>query len=67
MKKFSGAKLVQARKDAGETQWSLALVLDVRENTVRNWEAERRTPSVDVLPQIADALKVSIDSLFSDE
>ena len=49
----------------GLTQVQLADKLDVRYQTVSKWETAATLPDTAMLPQLADALGVSVDDLFA--
>ncbi len=52
------AKIKECRKKLSLTQLELGIQADVTEDYVHSLEAGRRTPSLDVLCRLADALKV---------
>lgn len=60
-----GAHLAQLRQDAGITQAELAKVLGEPQQNVAFWEFSDRPPRSDVLPRLAQALGVSVDTLLS--
>lgn len=51
-----GARIRQARKDAGLSTYKLAVALGVDPRSVARWQADEVTPSVVRLGQIADVL-----------
>ena len=52
------------RQAAGMTQFELATRINVNQTAVSQWERGTALPSCDKLPEIADALKCTIDALF---
>lgn len=52
------------RERANLTQGQLAATLQVDKTTISKWETGGATPRADKLPEIARALKCSIDDLF---
>lgn len=58
-----GKRIRFFRKAAGLTQKELAEMVGLNESTVRNYELDNRTPSLEILSDIADALKVSVFAL----
>lgn len=59
-----GRHLAELRKAAGFSQQQLARTLGVRQSTVASWEQSPNPPKGEVLPALADALKVSLDTLL---
>jgi len=57
-------RLAQHRKTRGLTQAKLAEMLGVEQPTVQRWEAGTRTPDLDDIGNIADALQVTPGELF---
>lgn len=49
------------------TQMSLAAEMGVSVQTVQNWELGRKFPSMKRLPELAEALRIPISSLFLSE
>ena len=60
-----GKRLRQLRHQRGETQEELASQLGVTYQAVSKWENDTTMPDTAMLPQIAMALGVTIDALFS--
>lgn len=56
--------LKKLRKQRKIKQSEMAAALNVTQGAVANWENGIRAPSIDVLPDIARLLDVSIDQLF---
>lgn len=52
------------RKQRNIKQSEMAAALNVTQGAVANWEKGLRAPSLDILPDIARLLDVSIDQLF---
>lgn len=59
-----GKNLRRLRKQEGFTQEALADLTTVHRNYISDLERGHRNPSVDVLAKLADALNVSVASLF---
>ncbi len=59
-----GDKLKTLRTEAGMTQTALAKRLNVTKSVVSYYELQERTPSPDVLIQLADIFHVSTDYLL---
>ena len=55
------------RKEMGMTQKELAERLDISDKTVSRWESGGQTPDADMLPEIAEALGVSVGALFGEQ
>lgn len=62
-----GARLVQLRKAAGYTQTELANELGVTRRMVAYYEGETEHPPSNLLPGLAQALGVSIETLLGTE
>ncbi len=58
------AKISHLRKAKGLTQEELAKILGVTNQAVSKWERGECCPDIELLPQIAEVFKCSIDSLF---
>jgi transcriptional regulator with XRE-family HTH domain len=70
MTTFTGrfaARLRELREKAKLTQAELAAKIGVRVTAVSNWETAANSPTVDKLPVIAEALKVSVRNLLPKE
>ena len=59
-----GNKLRQLRTEAGMTQTDLAKRLNITKSVVSYYELSERTPSPDVLIQLADIFHVTTDYLL---
>ncbi len=59
-----GERLRQLRTDAGITQTELARRLNITKSVVSYYELQERTPSPDVLVQLADIFHVTTDYLL---
>lgn len=59
-----GDKLRSLRTEAGMTQTDLAKRLNITKSVVSYYELQERTPSPDVLIQLADIFHVSTDYLL---
>lgn len=59
-----GGRLRQLRTDAGMTQTELARRLNITKSVVSYYELQERTPSPDVLIQLADIFHVTTDYLL---
>ena len=66
MEKF-GNKLRAARKDRKLTLEQLAVDCGTSETVLRNYEKARKSPNVEMLLRICEALSVSPDYLLQDE
>ena len=62
-----GKMIAAFRRERGMTQETLAERLGVAAQTISKWETRTTFPDVMLLPQIADALAVSIDALYGRE
>ena len=51
----------------GKTQAALAAELDVSAMIVSEWAAGRKTPRAERLPALAQALKCTVDDLYTEE
>lgn len=60
-------RLRELRTDRGLSQEALAAAAGVSKATVQNWEANRRSPSLQDAWKAADALGVSLDDLAGRE
>ncbi len=59
-----GNKITEHRKALGLTQEALAQKLGVTNQAVSKWESDQCCPDIQLLPQLADVLGISIDGLF---
>lgn len=59
-----GALLATARQARGLTQVGLANLLGVTSTTVSRWETERLRPEVSRLPDLAQALGLTVPTLY---
>ncbi len=62
-----GNKLRTLRKEAGMTQTELARLLNISKSVVSYYELQERTPSPDVLVQLAEVFHVTTDYLLGIE
>ena len=62
-----GEKLVNLRNNASKTQEEVAQQIGVSFNNIEDWETNKATPSIDVLPKIAEVFGISVDFLLSDK
>jgi putative transcriptional regulator len=58
-----GMRIAQARKARGWTQEGLAERSGLHKQTISEWERGNRTPSIDALAKLADALEVPLQDL----
>lgn len=63
-RRFSGARLNQARVHAGMRKEELAYRSDCSHAALHSYELGRTVPGANVLARMADALAISIDDLF---
>lgn len=56
----------QKREGINLTQSKLAEMLNIDRSTVAKWETGEAFPRADKLPALAEALKCTIDDLFTD-
>lgn len=65
---YFACRLKKLRQEKKFTQKELAILLNVSQNAVYNWENGKREPSMDMITKIANALGVSEQELlgFSD-
>ena len=59
-----GARIARYRKENGLTQEALANRLGVTNQAVSKWEGDVCCPDIQLLPELADALGLSLDALF---
>lgn len=62
-----GARILRRRKEKGLTQEALANKLGVSNQAVSKWEGDVCCPDLQLLPQLADTLELSLDELFGRE
>lgn len=62
-----GKIISQLRRQRAMTQLELAQKLGVTNQAVSKWESDQCCPDILLLPELADALGVSIDALFGRE
>ena len=62
-----GARISARRKDKGLTQEALANTLGVSNQAVSKWESDACCPDIALLPQLVDALEMTLDELFGRE
>ena len=60
-------RLTQLRKKKGYTQAQLADIIGVTNKSVSRWERGEGYPDISILPALADALSVSIDTLLNEK
>ena len=65
MRSFNGSILQDARLDLGLTQEALGAKIGVGKSSICEWEAGKRLPPTKFLPLLADALRITIDQLFT--
>ena len=63
MREILAARLRQCRKEAGLTQWEVAVYCDITEKAYQNYELMTREPKLEILTKIADRFGVSLDYL----
>lgn len=64
MREKLSERLKECRKEAGLTQWEVAVYCDITEKTYQNYELMTREPKIEILMRIADKFDVSIDYLL---
>lgn len=64
MEESFGKRLKRIRKERGVTQEQAARHLGIQASTYANWEQERGTPSLAMLPPLADFLCVTLEELL---
>lgn len=62
-----GARILRRRKERGLTQEALANKLGVSNQAVSKWESDVCCPDIALLPQLVDALEMTLDELFGRE
>lgn len=63
MREVLAERLKQCRKEAGLTQWEMAVYCDITEKAYQNYELMTREPKLEILSRIAERYGVSIDYL----
>ena len=63
MREKLSERLKECRKEAGLTQWEVAVYCDITEKTYQNYELMTREPKIEILVRIADKFGVSLDYL----
>ena len=59
-----GARLTDLRKAAGLSQAELARALGVTQSTIAYWETSSKPPRSDILPAMANAFGVKVDTII---
>ena len=62
--KYIGEKIKSFRKEKNWTQEELAEKINTTKATISNWETGYRSPQQDMLFDLAEVFKISIDDLF---
>lgn len=62
-----GRFIAERRKAVGFTQMQLAEKLNITDRAVSKWETGRSMPDSSIMPELCDALKISINDLFNGE
>lgn len=62
-----GGKIKEARRAAGVTQKELGAAVGKGESTISEWESEKRSPDVELLPAIAACLHTTVAALVGEE
>lgn len=65
--KSLGTFIAFLRKEKRLTQKQLAELLNVSDKTVSHWECDETSPDISLLPQLAEALGVTVDELLKGE
>lgn len=60
-------KLKELRQEKGLSQEQLALIINVKNYTIGNWEQERSEPSIEDIIKLADYFQISTDELLGRE
>lgn len=60
-----GEKIREARKKAGMSQQELADKLEIKSAGISQWEKDKRTPKLQTMLRIADAIGISITELLA--
>ncbi len=64
MKKTLGEVIAETRKQRGMTQLDLAEKMGVTDKAVSKWERNLSCPDICSLPQLSEALGISVDELM---
>lgn len=62
-----GSFIAALRKEKKYTQAQLAEILNVSNRTISKWENGDGFPDITILPEVADALDITVDELLSGE
>ena len=57
--------LKELRKESGLTQMELAHKLNVKQNTISNWENEKSKPDIIMATKLAEVLGVTTDEVIA--
>lgn len=57
--------LKELRKESGLTQMELARKLNVKQNTISNWENEKSKPDIIMTTKLAEVLGVTTDEVIA--
>lgn len=60
-------KLKELRQEKGLSQEQLALIINVKNYTVGNWEQKRSEPSIEDIIKLADYFQITTDELLGRE
>ncbi|HFR3771687.1 TPA: helix-turn-helix domain-containing protein, partial [Streptococcus suis] len=60
-----GQNIRELRHSWGESLLDLSLVLNKNTSTISQWESGKRTPNNEILYQIANHYKVTVDELLN--
>ena len=63
--KTIGERIAELRKERGMTQEEFGSQIGVTAQTISKWENSNTSPDISLLPVLADAFGITIDSLFS--
>lgn len=58
-----GESIRKAREKENYSRRQVAIRCKISEHTLRSWEMDISSPSVDLLVRVADMLKISLDEL----
>lgn len=58
-----GESIKKARQKESLSRWKLSKLSNVSEQTIRSWEDDKTSPSINLLTRVADVLEVSLDEL----